>query len=313
MLFVTEDEARSLLSLPAAIESVEEGFVQLDEGSAQALPVVGAAGLQDGQRWGVKSGRNLKTATLGCKLGSYWSGNPARGLPAHGSTVLLLDPATGFVSAVVQAAHLTALRTAAADAIAVRQLARRNASTLTILGAGHQAFFDLRAIALMRSLERVLIWSRTAAHAERFATRGRAEGYPCEVSTLRAAVESADIITTVTAATGPLFDAAWVRPGTHVSAMGADARGKQELPVSLVAHGRLFADVVEQSITIGEFQSAHHAGTCDPADIRTLGSLLRGLEPGRTSDDEITIFDSSGTAIQDLAVCAAVVRAAPGR
>jgi alanine dehydrogenase len=203
----------------------------------------------------------------------------------------------------IGATYLTAQRTAAADAVSVRALARADASRLGVLGAGHQAVEDVRAIVLVRSIEAVFIWNRDGARAEAMAQDLAGDGLDVRVVGRESAVREADILVTATAAREPLVERSWVRPGTHISAMGADGPGKQELAIDLVAGATLVADQARQSVTIGEFQSAARAGRIEEAAIRALGDVLTGRAVGRTDDAEITIFDSSGIAIQDLAVC----------
>jgi len=302
MQVIPEETARERVSLERAIDAVEAVFVALERGEAALFPVVMGANSDGAGRFGVKSGRIASKALLGMKIGTYWPGNVAKGLESHGSTTFLLDDATGFPRAVVGASHLTALRTAAADAVAIRRLAKADAAVLAVVGAGHQAWYDLKAACLVRPIREVRVWSRTAPQAERFAARACRElGLDCRALPLADAVGGADIVICATAAGEPLVQPQWVKPGAHVSAMGADSVGKQELSPQLVATARRFADVVAQSISIGEFQSAVRAGLIEAADISTLGSAL--LDPDfRRRDDEITIFDSSGMALQDLAM-----------
>ena len=306
MHFISEAVARELLGIEEAIEVVENAFAALHRGLAQVFPVVSATGITSEDRWAIKSGRDLRAECVGCKIGTNWPRNRAQGMPTHASTVLLLDVDNGAVRTIMEATHLTALRTAAADAVAVRHLARQDATVLAVVGAGHQAYVDMQAICKVRSIDRIHVWSRTIDHAHRFVDRARCDGYPAEVSGLQETVAGSDVIVTATSAEAALFPAAWVRAGAHISAMGADAKGKQELAVPLVAGASLFTDSVEQSITIGEFQHAIAAGNCHAGQIRTLGSVIAGDVPGRVSVEQITIFDSSGMAIQDLAVCSRV-------
>jgi ornithine cyclodeaminase len=172
-----------------------------------------------------------------------------------------------------------------------------------LVGAGHQAWFELKAACAVRPIRRVLVWNRTPIAAEIFARRVR-EDLRIEASAadLRSAVEAADIVIASTAAREPLVSCEWVRPGTHISAMGSDAVGKGELSPGLIRQGRLFCDVVDQAITLGDFESAFLAGLIDRNDIVPLGAVITGDKPGRTSEADITIFDSSGTALQDLAI-----------
>ena len=204
---------------------------------------------------------------------------------------------------------LNAWRTAAADALAVQHLARADARVLTLIGAGHQALHDVLAIAEVRALERIHVCSRSTASAEALAATLRERGFPAEASDLEAAVRAADIVATVTPARAPLFPADWLRPGAHVSAMGADARGKQELDPTLLSCARLFADLPVQSRRIGEFQNLPPPPASSPnttPTITALGAVIAGAAEGRRNADEITVFDSSGVAVQDLAIADAV-------
>jgi len=307
MLIVDEDAAQRVVGMADAIEAIEQAFVSLERGRAEVFPVtVGHGGAPD-TMFAVKSGLIRDGGLVGLKVGSYWPGNRQAGLPSHGATTLFLDDATGRPAALVSSTYLTGIRTAAADAVAVRRLARADAETLAIVGAGHQAWFDLLAVCEVRPIRRLRVWNRDPARAAAFAARAQTDlGLDSAAVSLEAAVRDADIVITATAASQPLVQSEWIRPGTHISAMGADSVGKQELDPALVAAGFLYADVVRQALTIGEFQVAARAGAIVEADIRTLGSaLVSGV--GRVARDDITIFDSSGTAIQDLAIAALAV------
>lgn len=303
MLFVSEEVAKRVVSIDDAIETIDTMFREYGRGAAEVFPVVLGHGPAPATRFSMKSGLMQTRRVVGLKVGSYWPGNRVLGKEAHASTTLLLDPDTGYAYALVAASHLTALRTAAADAVAVRHLAREGSSTLAIVGAGHQAWFELLAIREVRPIKKVMVANRSRGTAESFAKRIRQElGLDAIAARPEEAVQCADIIVTVTAACEPLLDAGWVRPGTHISAMGADGEGKQELDPLLMVAASLFADVVQQSITVGEYEAAFKAGFIESDRITSLGDVLNG-SPGRINDEQITIFDSSGMALQDLAIC----------
>ena len=313
MQFVSEDVASKVVSMADAIAAIEAMFRDYGRDMAEVFPVAQGHGPGAGTSFSIKSGLIRTSRVVGLKVGSYWPENRARGLTAHASTTLLLDPETGYPKALVAASHLTSLRTAASDAVAVRQLARVDSRTLALVGAGHQAWFELLAVREVRPIETVLVANRSPQAAENFARRIREElGLHAEATAMREAVAKADIIVTVTAARAALFEAGWVRPGTHVSAMGADGPGKQELDPALVAASSLFADVVRQSVTIGEYEAAHKAGLIDADRITPIGAVLNGA-PGRTSPEQVTVYDSSGMALQDLAICSlALAKASEG-
>lgn len=310
MKVVTEAQARELITLEQAIELMQTVFLALDRQEAEVFPVVLGHGSDASTRFSMKGGLIRSTGAVGLKVGTYWPGNRARGLESHGSTTLLLDDETGAPRAVVGASHLTALRTAAADGVAVRALARPEASSLGLVGAGHQAWFEMLAVIAVRPIQTVRVWSRTVATAEAFAARARHEtGLDVRACDLCAVVEGADVLVTATAASQALVRRQWVRPGTHLSAMGADARGKQELDAALMPKARLFADDVEQSVTIGEFEAAHEGGLVGRDAVTSIGAVLAGKAPGRLASQDITVFDSSGLALQDLAIAAHVLEA----
>lgn len=303
MYVVSEAAAEALVTMADAIDVIDEVFRALHAGAAEVFPVVAGQGSDAGNSFAIKSGLIRSKHLPGMKVGTYWPSNRARGLASHGSTTVLLDDATGQLRAIVAATHLTALRTAAADGVAVRKLARRNARTVAIVGAGHQAWYDLLAVRAVRPIERVNVWSRTPEAAARFAERvARELNLASEVLPIEQAVNEADIVVTATASRQALVMQEWVRPGTHISAMGADAKGKQELDIGLIQRATCFADVPAQSVSIGEYQSAIRSGVLLAERIRPLGAVLCDAVAGRDSDEEITLFDSSGMALQDLAI-----------
>jgi ornithine cyclodeaminase len=310
MKFVSEDVAGRVVSMAEAIAEVEAMFVEHGRGLAEVFPVVQGRGPETDTSFSVKSGLIAGSRKVGLKVGSYWPSNRARGLAAHASTTLLLDPDTGYPEALVAASHLTCLRTAASDAVAVKHLSRPDSRTLAVFGAGHQAWFEVLAVREVRPIGRVFVVNRSGPAAEAFARRIREElGLEASGASARDALAEADIVVTVTASRGPLFSAALVRPGTHVSAMGADQPGKQELDTALLAGAALFADVPAQSVSIGECEAAFKAGLVDAGRITPIGAVLNG-EAGRTSPDQVTVYDSSGMALQDLAVASLALRKA---
>ena len=313
MYFVSEDVAKQVVAMPDAIAAIETMFRDYGQGQADVFPVVMGQGPHAGTFFSMKAGRMQARGVVGLKVGSYWPDNRAQGRPAHSSSTLLLDPDTGYAHALVAASYLTALRTAAADAVAVRWLARENSSVLALVGAGHQAWFELLAVREVRPIQQVCVANRCPETARSFARRiGHELGLAAQAMPVEQAVAQADIIVTVTAARQALFPAHLVRPGTHISAMGADNTGKQELDPALVASARLFADVVQQSCSVGEYEAAFQAGCIQPEQITTLSAVLHGA-PGRRSADDITIFDSSGMALQDLAICALALEKAQSK
>ncbi len=311
---VAESAVRQIVTRQMAYDAIRQAFESMANERAEVFPVAFARGFGEKEMFGVKSGADAANNNLGLKIGSYWAGNNARGLPAHGSTIVLLNAATGFPEALIGAAYLNGYRTAAANAIAVDYLARKDATILGVIGAGHQAEHEIRAIAEVRPLQHIKVFTRSAARSAWLAGRLQDMDVHIEFTTAENAVRGSDIVTTITPSTTPVVQAGWVDQGTHISAMGADAKGKHELDTALEAKSRLFADLPAQSVEIGEFQHAFTKGDITSADrIYPIGNVTQGISPGRNNAQEITIFDSSGIAIQDLAIARVVLDVATDR
>jgi ornithine cyclodeaminase/alanine dehydrogenase-like protein (mu-crystallin family) len=309
MLYLSAQQVQRHLTLKIAFDAVAEALICVARGSARINPVVMGQGLNEGEVFSIKSAVVDNGPIVGLKVGSYWPGNAAKGLPRHASSVFLLDHATGRLAAVVEASELNGPRTAAADAVAASILARKEARTLAVLGAGHQAAHEVRALCAVRPIERVLVASRTLSSASRLQETLEHElSAAVEVTTVEEACRRADILVTVTPARAALFEADWVRPGTHIATMGSDQVGKQELPPALVRRARLFCDLPRQSVSIGEFQHVRDDVESGSLRLTALGDVLIGRCLGRETDTEITIFDSSGLAAQDLLLSARIVQ-----
>jgi ornithine cyclodeaminase len=306
MIFVSEAVSKTLVSRQLARSAVRDAMIAAASDAISFQPVLGHGARPD-HRFSIKAASLPDGLLTGLKVGSYWPSNAAHGRPRHNSTVAFIDEETGRVAAIVEAGEVNAYRTAAADALAAGCLARADASMLALFGAGHQAFHEALALNDVRPLRHVAIVNRSVSAAEVLAARLRQEGIAAHVDSAEPACRAADIIVTVTASRSPLFDAAWVRPGTHVASMGSDGPGKQELPPELLKYARLVADLPAQSIRFGEFQ--HLAGPQEAALTRidALGHLLAGHLPSRLGHDDITVFDSSGLALQDLFIAHAIL------
>lgn len=312
MLIISESVARKLVSVEAAIGAVEKAFAAMADGSARNFPVVREVlGVSDAV-YGVKSGIEAGAGVLGLKAGGYWPHNLDRGETNHQSSTLLFDTATGKASALVSANYLTGIRTGASSAIATKYLSRENASVLGMIGTGGQSVFQLQATMAVRMLTTVHAWDPVAANLERFGEAVRALGLAFHGHETREPVlAAADIVITVTPSQAALVEKNWVRPGTHISAMGADTKGKQELDPALVASASSYYDELAQTKTIGEFQHAFALGLVTEADLRgSIGEVISGRVPGRQSEDEITVYDGTGVALQDLVVADLAVRLA---
>lgn len=311
MLIISEELAQKLVSVEDAIEAVAATFVAMARGQARNYPVVREVVGYAGAVYGVKAGADISAPFLGLKAGGYWPHNLSKGLTNHQSSTLLFDPETGRASALVSANYLTGVRTGAASAIATRTLARADASVLGIIGTGGQSVYQLRATAAVRKLTRVHAWDVSPESVVRFGQAVADLGleYVAEPAPERVA-NAADILVSVTPSQKAIIQNGWVRPGTHISAMGADTKGKQEFDPALVAACRLFVDEAAQSMTIGECQHAFALGLIAEADMHALGAVLNGTATGRQSASEITLFDGTGVALQDLVVANLAVQRA---
>jgi ornithine cyclodeaminase len=302
MKFMSEEESASLVSHEMAYEAAKEAFLAV-VGDAVIFPAVIAHGSSATNRFSIKSASTGEFA--GLKVGSFWPGNSERGLPRHNSLILLFDQSVGRIEWAIEAGKVNAYRTAAADAVAADVLARSDSSVLAIFGAGNQALYECIAIARIRPIKQILVVARDAAKGEAFVAALKQEGLEGACAGAQEACQRADIVVTATPSRAPLFDADWIRPGTHVASMGSDAAGKQELPPALFDRAALFCDLPSQAVVMGDLQ--HFGG--DKSLIVAIGDVLRGQAKGRTSPEQITLFDSSGIALQDLTIARRLVAA----
>ena len=312
MIIVPEAACPSLLSLEDAFEPVEQVFAAMARGDAENFPVVREAlGAPEEALYGFKGGYDRAGATLGLKAGGYWPHNlEKRRITNHQSTVFLFDPATGRPTAMIGGNYLTAARTAASSAVSIKYLARPESRVLGMIGAGHQAAFQLRAALRQRAFERVVGWNLHPEMLPRLAEVAEEAGLPFEAVDLDRLGRESDVIVSITSSFAPILSAAQVKPGTHLACMGTDTKGKQEMEAALLGRATVFTDEVAQSVTIGEAQHAVAEGLIAESDIVPIGAVINGTHPGRTSPEEITLFDGTGVGLQDLAVAARVVELA---
>jgi alanine dehydrogenase len=307
MLIVPEREIADLMTRAAAFTAVEGVFAAMAAGDAYNFPVIREAIGHEDALYGFKGGFDRTGMALGLKAGGYWPHNLEKhGVINHQSTIFLFDPDTGRVRAMVGGNLLTALRTAAASSVSIKHLARKDAKVMGMVGAGHQATFQLRAALEQRQFEKVIGWNyhpEMLPNIEKIAIEA---GVPFEAVPLERMVE-ADVIISITSAFAPSLMADHVSPGTHIACMGTDTKGKQEVEAALLARASVFTDEVAQSVSIGEAQHAVAAGLISKADMHQLGAVINGTHKGRSGDDEITLFDGTGVGLQDLAVAASVV------
>jgi alanine dehydrogenase len=251
----------------------------------------------------------------GVKIVNVHPDNPKRyGMPTVMAIVTLVDPRTGRPLAVMDGTMITAWRTGAAGAIAAKYLARRNSRILSVIGAGVQGAMQiLFTLKTMPQIEKVVIYDIDKARAEKLASQ-IAEHYPIKVEVAdspRTAAEQADILATCTPSRKPIVEDSWIKPGTHINAIGADAPGKEELDPRILLRAKIVVDDRQQAIHSGEINVPISKGILKPEQIYAeLGEIIAGLKPGRESDEEITVFDSTGIAIQDVAAANTIYKKA---
>lgn len=247
---------------------------------------------------------------LTVKLITIFHGNEARSLPTHQGLVIVFDPVTGAPALLLDAATLTAIRTAAVSAVATRALARPDSATLAVLGTGVQARSHIAALRLIRPLRRIRIWGRSGERAALLASDIADDDLDVAVCTDAAgAVAEADIVCTVTSAREPVLRGEWLRPGTHVNAIGASTSATREVDTAAVAMSRIFVDSIDAALTeAGDLLIPLKEHATDAAQWTPIGAVLNGAGSGRVHDDDVTLFKSVGLAVEDAAAAAFIAR-----
>lgn len=302
LLIVGEDVCAEVVNSADAFKAVEAVFGAMAKGDAYNFPVIREAIGYADALYGFKSGFDRAGKTLGLKSGGYWPGNMDKGLTNHQSTIFLFDPDNGMLQALVGGNYLTAVRTAASSSVSIAHLARKDAKVLGMVGAGHQSAFQLRAAAEQRDFEKVVAWNPHPEMLPRLGEVARELGLEFEAVSQEELGAQADVIITITSAFEPLLMKSWIKPGTHIACMGTDTKGKQEVDPELLAAATVFTDEVAQSVSIGEAQHAVGSGLISEDDITPIGAVINGDHPGRSSEEQITLFDGTGVGLQDLAV-----------
>ena len=308
-VLLTRQDVAALLTIEESIVAVERVFKLYGEGKTAPPGILGVHASDGG--FHIKAGLlDLDRSYFAAKINANFPENPRRlGLPTIQGLVVLCDGEYGSPLAVMDSIEITIQRTGAATAIAAKYLARSDSKTVTICGCGNQGCVSLRALSGVLPLERVWAYDCDQAQAQRFASE-LAEELRIDieaVSDLETSVRQSDICITCTSSKQPFLKRDFVAPGTFIAAIGADSPEKQELEPTLLSHNRIVVDTLEQCADIGEVHHALDAGLITKADVYAeLGEVIAGVKPGRTSSDEIIIFDSTGMALQDVVTAAAV-------
>lgn len=315
---VTEAELRAEVDLDLhTVDVIEEAFVKLSEGGV-VMPPVMSMDLADAHgEVDVKTAYVPGFAGFAIKVSPGFFDNPKLGLPSLNGLMILFSARTGLVEAVfLDNGYLTDLRTAAAGAVAARHLAPDAVQTAGVIGTGVQARLQARAAHLVRPFGRLLIWGRDADKA-RACAEDLARDLPCDVHVARQAadlVRDSQLVITTTPARQPVIEADWLHRGLHITAMGSDQAGKNEIaPEALVRANLYVADRAAQAEALGELRSAIAAGLWNRGTPVELGDVVRGHVTGRQSTDDITICDLTGTGVQDTAIATHVVQRLAGR
>jgi ornithine cyclodeaminase len=303
---VSHSDVLALLPMSECIDAMRDALRTLAQGGA-LLPLRQVVRLPDGRNaFALMPAALDDPPALGAKVITVFPGNDATPYDSHQGAVLLFDREYGRLIGILDASTITALRTAAVTAVATRELARPDARTLALLGAGVQAATHLESISLVRAIDEVRVWSRSGDRARRFAAAIKAEGTNIVVcESARQAAEGADIVCTVTSSREPVLFGDWIAPGTHVNAVGASLATSRELDSTAVAKARLYVDRRESTLNEGgDFLVPKREGLIgDDHIVGEIGELL--VDPpriaGRRSRDEITLFKSLGLAIEDVA------------
>jgi len=315
-LLLTRSDVEAALPMAECIASQEYAFREHGRGNAVTphrlgLKTPGQDGLYIAMPSYLGGDPN---GTMAVKVLTFYPNNPAAGLPAITATVLLHDPATGALLAIMDGASITGLRTAAGSAVATKYLARAEAATVGILGSGVQAETHLAAMCAVRPVQTAWVYSRDRDRrtdfAERMAARLGIEVTP--VSSARAAIEGAEIVVTATTAREPIVDGDWFAPGVHINCVGSGIPDRRELDDKIVQRAKIVVDTYDSALAeAGDLLIPMAQGLLTKEALHAdLGEILTGQKVGRTDETEITIFKSVGVALQDVGAAAWIYRRA---
>ena len=321
MLLLNRDDIRSCLTMSDAIDAVEDAFSLFSRGAAQVpLRTAFPQPDHDGNLLVMPSSVPGSRPAMGVKVLGVWPRNRDLGLPVTTATMIVVDPRTGMVDAILDGTYLTRLRTGAASGLATRLLARPDATVGSLVGTGGQALCQLEAMLAVRPLSQVRVFSPNPDHVRDLMARAEksVELGGCRLvaaPSARACVEGADVVTTVTTSNEPVLDASWVAPGTHVNGVGSYTPEMHELPQGLLARADLVAvDSVDAVLAEdGALIDAVAAGTVARDSLVEIGSVADGTARARTSPSQVTLFKTVGIAVQDSVCASRVVEAARER
>lgn len=303
-LFVNKEKIASLLPMSECISVMEKMFRSLAEGEC-LQPLRNIMRLPDGSGvLGMMPGHAAKFGVMGIKVITVFHANSESGLPSHQGIVILFDAKNGQPLMLFDALEITAIRTAAASAVATKLLSRESSSTLAIIGSGEQAKRHIEAMLLVRDIKQVNIWSRHEKNAKHLVNELSGE-YNLHIHVkkdVKQAIERADIICTVTSSKEPVVMGAWIPAGTHINAVGSSTATARELDTATIVKSKLFADCYESLFNeAGDFLIPKTEGVVTNEHVKAeIGEVLSGIKKGRENDKEITVFKSLGIAAEDI-------------
>jgi ornithine cyclodeaminase len=312
MISIVEEAAlRAVITPQVAVDAMREAFRADGEGRAHVPAVINLDVPASRGEFHVKTALIDGVPHVAVKIASGFYDNPARGLPSGSGLMAVFDAATGMPAAILlDNGFLTDIRTGAAGAIAAEVLAPPVFTTVGLLGSGLQARYQVRCLRAVRAFSRIVAWSPDRTRLDAYVAEMRADGYDAvAVDTPEAVCRVADVIVTATPARAPLVRAEWLRPGQHVTALGSDSPGKQELDAACLARADvLVVDRLTQCAAFGELRHALDSGAVHPGGVHAeLGEIVAGLKQGRTSPDQITIADLTGVGFQDTAIASKAI------
>lgn len=299
---VEEPALRAAITPAVAVDVIRDAFRADGEGRTHVPPVINLDLPASRGEFHVKTAHVEGVPYIAVKIASGFYDNPSRGLPSGSGLMALFSASTGMPAALLlDNGFLTDIRTGAAGAVAAGVLARRHIRTVGVVGSGVQARWQVRCLREVRTFDRIAAWSQTREHAEAYCEEMRREGYDAQVhGSIEEICAAADVLITVTPSRVPLVRAEWLRPGMHVTAVGSDTPGKQELEGGCLRRADLVVvDRRSQCAAFGEWKHAEGVA------VSELGEVVAGRTPGRTDDSQITIADLTGVGFQDTAIAAA--------
>jgi alanine dehydrogenase len=313
MLILTKREVEKILPLreiKKVIKTVEKAFFDFSQGIAQMPPKMYLIFREFDGDLRIMPAFSKRILMAGTKIVNVHPQNPKKGLLSVMAVIVLNDPKTGMPLALMDGTWITALRTGAASAVATKYLARKNAKTLGVVGAGFQAITQIAAISKVRKIKEILVYDIREEAVQRLAKILAKEKIKIKKGKLEEVCQK-DILVTATPAREPIVKKEWIKPGTHINAIGADAPGKEELDPEILKGAKIVVDCWEQASHSGEINVPLAKGLIKKENIfGELGEIVSGKKSGREKEEEITIFDSTGLAIQDLYTATLVYREA---